>query len=126
MIPVLIRSFPCSADVAGNRIVKFSDVNASMKVAAGAAATDPLIGISDAMGGLNGGLVDVTLLGTANLKLGGTVAAGDPITSDANGAGVKLIGASGASRRVIAWAQEPGVSGDVIEVLVERSIVQLP
>ncbi len=121
-----IKSFPCSADVAGYRIVKFSDVAASNKVAAGAANTEPLIGISDKMGGLSGGMVDVILIGPGKLKLGGIVAAGDPITSDANGAGVKLTGAATATRRCIAWAQEPGVSGDIIDVLVERSILQLP
>ncbi len=125
MIPFIL-SLPASADVAGYHIVKFSDVAASKKVAAGAANTDPLIGISDKMGGVSGGLVDVILIGPAKLKLGGTVAAGDPITSDANGAGVKLTGAATATRRCICWALEPGVSGDIIDVLAERGILQLP
>lgn len=55
------------------------------------------------------------------LLLGGTVAAGDKIISDANGAGV-AVGAynSAAVQYVIAIAQEAGVSGEKIRVFVHK------
>jgi hypothetical protein len=57
--------------------------------------------------------------GTALLELGGTVAVGDPIKSDANGKGVKATLTSGALvEGVNAYALQAGVSGDVIEVFI--------
>ena len=126
MIPLLIRSYPCSADVPANTIVKFSDSANSTKIAPGAAATDALWGISDRMGCDNGGMADIVIGGLGELKLGGTVAAGDPITSDANGNGIKCVAAAGITKRVICFAEEPGVLGDVIKVKVAVSLLQLP
>jgi hypothetical protein len=67
----------------------------------------------------NGDTYGVITLGTALLTLGGTVAVGDHIKSDANGKGVKATLTSGALvDGVNALALEAGVSGDVIEVLI--------
>ncbi|UGA45964.1 hypothetical protein HU230_0007975 [Bradyrhizobium quebecense] len=126
MIPLFIRSYQCSADIPPNTIVKFSDAANSSKVASGAAAADALWGISDRMGGLSGGMADIVIGGLAELKLGGPVAAGDPITSDANGNGIKCVAAAGVVKRVICFAEEPGVLGDVIKVKVAISLLQLP
>lgn len=125
-IPTLIRSYPCSADVAAFRIVKFSDVGASSSIAAAAAATDPLWGISDAMGGKQGGMADIIVDGFAEVQLGGGVSAGQPLTSDADGKAIGLVGSAGATRRLIAFAEQPGVSGDIIQVKIARGLLQLP
>ncbi|ETR79288.1 hypothetical protein X566_01480 [Afipia sp. P52-10] len=125
-IPTLIRSYPCPADVAPHRIVKFSDVSASSSVAQATAATEPLWGVSDAMGGSAGGMVDVILAGLGEVQLGGTVTAGAPLTSDADGKAVALVGSAGATRRLVGFAEQPGVAGDIIRISVERSVLQLP
>jgi hypothetical protein len=125
-IPFYIRSFPASADVAGKRFVKFSDAANSAKVAQAAAATEPLIGVSDAMGAKTGGMCDVILAGTGEVQLGGTVAAGDYLTSDANGKAVKLVGAAGERREYIAKAEAPGVADDIISCFVTHGVLQLP
>lgn len=52
--------------------------------------------------------------GGALVKLAGTVAAGDSIASDANGAGV----VAGAATWAAGVAMEAGVAGDVISVLL--------
>lgn len=125
-IPTLIRTYPASADIAPRRIVKFSDVSATSKVAQATANTEPLWGISDAMGALSGGSCDVIVDGLAEVQLGGTVTAGAPLTSDANGKAIALAGAAGATRRRIAFAEQPGVDGDIIKVSVSRGVQQLP
>jgi hypothetical protein len=125
-IPTLIRSYPASADIGAKRIVKFSDTTATCKIALAAAATDPLIGISDAMGAVSGGMADVILAGIGEVVLGGTVAAGDKLTSDAAGAAVKCTGAANTRKEYVATATLPGVAGDIIPCLVERGVVQLP
>jgi len=125
-IPKLIRSYTCSADVAAKRIVKFSDAASTSKVAQAAANTDPLWGVSDAMGGKSGGLVDVIVSGLAEVQLGGSVNAGDPITSDGSGKGVACAGAAGETRRIVGYAEAPGVAGDIIQIVVDRGVLQLP
>ncbi len=59
----------------------------------------------------------------AELTLGGTVNAGAPIMSDANGAGIAAVAAAASTRRVVAFALEPGVSGDIIKVRVSPSLL---
>lgn len=125
-IPTLIRSYPCSADVAPFRIVKFSDVSATSSIAIAAAATDPLWGVSDAMGGKQGGMADVIVDGFADVQLGAGVSAGQPLTSDANGKAIALVGSAGATRRLIAFAEQPGVTDDIIRVKIARGVLQLP
>ncbi|MBR0962242.1 capsid cement protein [Bradyrhizobium japonicum] len=126
MIPTFIRSYITTADVAAFKFVKFSDAAASKKVATASAATDPIIGASDSQGGSSGNTVDVIRRGLAQVTLGGTVAAGDPLTSDASGNAIKLVAASGVIKRLGGFAEEPGVAGDVIDFMVADGIVQLP
>lgn len=123
MTTPLIKSYEASAAVLPNRIVVFSDVAASSKVATAAAATTPAIGISGPMGAALGEMCDTVLGGLAQLKLGGTVTAGAPIMSDADGAGIAATAAASTTRRVIAFALEPGVSGDLIWVNVLPSLL---
>lgn len=123
MTTPLIKSYEASAAIGANRIVVFSDVAASSKVATAAAATTPAIGVSGAMGAALGEMCDVILGGLAQLKLGGTVNAGGPIMSDANGAGIAAVAAAATTRRVVAFALEPGVSGDLIWVNVNPSLL---
>ncbi len=123
MTTPLIKSYEASAAILANRIVVFSDVSASSKVATAAAATTPAIGISGELGAALGEMCDTILSGLARLKLGGTVTAGAPIMSDANGAGIAAAAASATTRRVIAFALEPGVSGDIIWVNVAPSLL---
>lgn len=126
MIPTFIRSYEASAAIAGSRIAAFSDAANSKKVAQGAAATDPLIGVFARLDGAQGAMVDVVRGGLAAVRLGGVVAAGDPLTSDANGKAVKCVGAAGAVRRIVGYAEEPGVADDIIDAWIAPGVLQLP
>ena len=123
MTTPLIKSYEASAIVRPNRIVVFSDVSASSKVAEAAAATTPAIGVSGPLGAALGEMCDAILGGLAQLKLGGTVTAGAPIMSDASGAGIAAVAQAATTRRVVGFALEPGVSGDVIWVNVNPSLL---
>jgi hypothetical protein len=126
MIPTFIRSYISTADVLPFKIVKFSDVSASKKIATASAATDPIIGVSDAQGGSSGNTVDVIRGGLGQVTLGGTVAAGDPLTSDASGNAIKLVGAATTVKRLVGFAEEPGISGDIIDFQAVNGLLQLP
>lgn len=123
MIPTFVRSFEASAAITGNRIVKFSDVAASSKVALAAAATDPAIGVSDSMGAALGEMCDVHMAGLVSVILGGTVTAGAPLMADANGAAIAAVATASTTRRVIGFATQPGVSGDIIDAWLNPSLL---
>lgn len=123
MKPTFTRAFLAAAAILGSRIVVFSDAANSSKVATAAAATTPAFGVSDTMGAVEGGMCDVHLAGEVPLKLGGTVTAGAPIMSDANGCGIAATAAAATTRRVIGYALEPGVAGDIIDVWLAPSLL---
>jgi Uncharacterized conserved protein (DUF2190) len=114
----LQKTFYAGAAVAANRIVKPGADDT--KVVVGAAATDKLVGISDNIGGAINEPIDVILDGIALVKLGGTVAFGDLITSDATGQGVAT---TTAANRYIGHAMEGGVSGDLIGVRIAPGLI---
>lgn len=123
MSAALIKSYLASAAVGGSRIVAFSDPAATNKVATASDAVVPAFGVSGQLDTVAGEMCDVILGGLAQLKLGGTVTAGAPIMSDANGAGIAAAAAASATRRVVGFALEPGVSGDIIWVNVAPSLL---
>lgn len=125
-VPTFIRSYEASADVAGNRIVKFSDTASSSKVAQGAANTDPLMGVSDRMGASAGDMLDVHRAGLAPVQLGGTVAAGDKLTSDADGKAIKAVAADDTTVTIIGTAEQPGVEDDIIDAWLAAGTLTKP
>jgi hypothetical protein len=123
MIQGFVKSYEASADVTKFRIARFSDTAASQKVAGATANTQALIGVFDSMGGLSGSMVDVHRSGLASVELGGTVTAGAPLTSDAQGRAIVAVAASATQVRIIGFADAPGVIGDIIDVWVEPSLL---
>lgn len=123
MTPLLTKSFRVALAVLGNRIVA---AVADGVVATAAANTDPSIGISDAVGAEADGMVDLTQVGWAELKLGGAVSAGDLLTSDADGRGVKAVPVAGTEVRVAAIAMADGELDEIIPVLVAPSVLATP
>lgn len=95
--------------VNGYRIIKAG--TAAMSCLQAAAATDKLLGTSDELDHAVGEMVDLCLLAVGRVRLGGTVAAGDALTSDANG---KAIATTTIGHRIIGFAEIAGVLDDVI------------
>lgn len=112
----LTRSMTAEAAIAAYRIVKVGA--ADYGVLTGAAAADKLIGITTEVDTAVGERADVILNGTADVKLGGTVARGDLITSDATGQGIVAAPAAGVNARTIGVAMISGVVGDIIPIIV--------
>lgn len=103
------RSRVAEGAVGRYRIVKAGTGVKSCVLAA--AATDKLLGTSDELPHTAGELVDVAVGSVPNVVLGGTVAQGDWLTSDANGA---AIATTTTGNRVIGYAEIAGVAGDEI------------
>jgi hypothetical protein len=119
----LTKSFTAEGLIGAFRIIKAGA--APYGILQGAAATDKILGITtEVSADAVGERTDVILTGIADLKLGGTVAGGDPITSDATGQGVVAAPAAGVNNRIIGFAVIAGVVGDIIPVTIEPGFIQ--
>lgn len=118
MIPTLIRGYEASAAVGAFKIARFSDVSATSKIALATANTDALLGVTGSLATAVGDLADVIMSGIGLVTLGGTVTAGAELTTDASGNAIAAVPTAGVFMSVVGKALAPGVSGDVIEVLI--------
>lgn len=120
--PTFYKSFTATGAIAPFRIVAFTVTD--LKVAQAAAATDKLAGVTDSLGATAAGqTVEVLQGGWGEVQLGGTVAAGDPLTSDANGKAVKATVAAATVKSVIGIAQKAGVANDIVPYLAAPSVI---
>lgn len=128
MISTFIRAYEASADAIPYRIARFSDVALSQKVAPASLNTQPLIGVFDKMApvGSTGSMVDVHRSGLCAVELGGTVTAGQELTTDAVGRAIAAVASATTRVRIIGFADQPGVLGDVIDVWIEPSLLDRP
>lgn len=122
MIPGTTRNYNATAAVPAFTLVKPGSNDG--EVVPAAASTDDVIGASTGIDVASGEPCDVIHEGIASVKLGGTVARGKFVTSDANGCGVLAAPATGTNASVAGKALQSGVSGDVIEVLLSIGQIQ--
>lgn len=124
MIPTFIRAYEASAEIAGHRIVTFDTPASATTIASATGGAVPLVGVSDKMGASVGGMCDVHRAGLVSVQLGGTVGAGDPLTSNAAGLAIKAVPGSGANVNIIGFADQPGVSGDIIDAFMAPGVIR--
>lgn len=88
------------------------------------AATDLLIGTSDALGKVTGELVDIDVRPIAEVRLGGSVTRGQQLTANGSGKAVTAAPGAGANVRVIGVALKSGAADDVVPYLRALGTVQ--
>lgn len=103
------KTLDAEGEIAPYRICAHGTNDYAAKQAA--AATDALMGTADELGKQANGRVDVCMGWMPEVEAGGTLAAGDPITSDANGKAVK---ATTGGSRIIGFAMSSASAGDII------------
>ena len=119
----IIKNYEAAGPVSAYRFAKYG-ANAG-EVDEAAAATDPIIGVTDSLGATaQGDRIDVIHFGWAEIELGGSVTQGDLLTANASGQAVAAAPAAGVNNRVGAMALASGVSGDIIPVLVLPQQIQ--
>lgn len=117
-----VKTFIAGGTIAEKTMVKFS---ADDTVVAAAAATDLIIGVCVQPGGATSGQrVDVQMGDIAEVKMGGTVARGALVTTDASGQGVAAAPSAGVNNYTIGRAMRSAVSGDIADVLIVPGIMQ--
>lgn len=109
--PNYSKAYTADVDIAPYLILKAGSADGFATVAS--AATDALIGVSENVPVPAGRVVDVIQGGPANVVAGGAIAAGDYLTSDANGKAIKAAPASGTVANVIGKANVSAVAGDI-------------
>ncbi len=122
--PILIKSFRVGlAAIAGYLIVKAA---AEGKVAAASAPTDPLVGAATMLGAPAEGILDVDQAGWSEVRCGGNVSFGDPLTSNADAKAVKAVPVAGSVVRIIGFAMSDGSADDVIPYQVAPGVLSTP
>lgn len=114
-----VLTFKATAAIGQYSVVKGGADNEHVSVSA-AGATDKSVGIAMSAATVADQFTEVAVMGGgAKLKLAGTVAFGDKVTSNASGLGV--VAAS--NDHVVGVAMEAGVSGDIIQIVVALSML---
>jgi hypothetical protein len=126
---ILSKTYSAEAGITQYRIVKFGAADGGILQAA--ASTDKLIGIAKGMGMASREAafvatdrVDVTRIGIEDVEYGGTVAAGDPLTSDASGRAITAAPGAGVNAFIVGFAEVAGVVGDIGRCLVAPGRIQ--
>ena len=105
----IFKTFDAEGEIAPYRICAHGSKDYAVKQAT--AKTDALLGTTDELGRQPNNRVDVCLDKMPEVEAGGTLAAGDPLTSDANGKAVK---ATTGGDRLIGFALTSESAGDLI------------
>lgn len=124
---LLTKSFKASAAISPNTVVKFGAADDTVSPAI--AATDLLLGVANELGATatdvtNGSLMDVTLQGIAELKIGAAVTRGQKLTVNASGQGIPAAPAAGVNNYLIGIAMKSGATNDIIPVLLHQGVLQ--
>jgi hypothetical protein len=121
-VPKFTLAFIADADSGPYLIAKFGSVDGNYAI--GAASTDKLLGVTGNAQVAAGQIGDIVLDGSANVTYGGTVTAGDYLTSDSTGRAITAAPATGVNAYVIGVAQESGVVGDIRPVILRPVRIQ--
>lgn len=108
MFKTLVASVACAA----YSILAHADADGEVKPAG--ASTDALFGVSQQLGAAAGERIDVCLGGLPEVRIGGVVEIGDPLTADDQGRAVRAAPAAGAHGRIIGFALMDAVEGDIV------------
>lgn len=108
-----VKAYTAGAAINPYRVVIFS---ADATVIQSSTAYQQLVGVSTEVGAASGSTCDVVLSGIAEVQLGGSVSAGDILTSDSLGRAIKATPDLNAKVRTIGQALQDGASGDIIQV----------
>lgn len=102
--------------IAGYLIAKHSAAGGTVEIAS--ANTDPLIGAVDSLGVAASEVADFNFVGVGQVRYGGNVAAGDPLTSDAAGKAIKALPSNSTQVRIIGFALVAGVADDIGDYII--------
>lgn len=122
MAPLQHRTLLAQAVTAANLILKHGTLDNTAALAT--ASTDLLVGTNGNLAKEIGETIDYPTTGTGEVKLGGNVTRGQPITADAASKGIFANPAAGVNARIIGFALQSGVADDVIDYQIAPGQIQ--
>lgn len=122
MNPGLTKTYLAEGTIAASTIIKAGSAEGA--VAQATASTDGIMGVAERINADAGERVDCIHAGITDVRLGGSVAYGDWLTSGASGQAVKAAPAAGANAQVVGKALAHGVVGDIIPMLITLTQIQ--
>jgi len=109
----LTKEYTAVGAVPAHRITKWGAADGAVTLATDAAS--PLVGVNAELDVEDGEYASNFMLGNiAEIEFGGNVVRGDPITADAQGRGVALVGAG----HIVGYAESSGALGTIGTVIV--------
>lgn len=120
--PGLAKTYDASGPIPAYTIVKFTATD--FQVTQAAAVGDALVGVTTEVAAADTERVDVYHEGIVYVTAGGTIAPGDPLTTDASGRAVKAAPAAGVNNTCIGRARQSAVVGDVFEAIIDLFVLQ--
>jgi len=119
--PILTKTFTAGGAVNPYRIMKRGTANGEAIQATG--STAPLLGVSRNIAAVAAGApVEIDRMGIAEVEYGGSVAVGDPLTSDSVGRAVVATLNPATPPYIIGFADFAGAVGDIRNVLINQCI----
>lgn len=114
----LAKAFVAKAAVPKYSIVRFSATDGQVEVAT--ADSNSLIGVSGETDTAAGEVADIFMTGIQDIELAGTANQGNLVTTNASGKAVAVT--PGAGVNSIGYLLQGGVSGDIVPMLVNRTV----
>lgn len=116
--PTLTKNYTAGGTIGPNLIVKWGA--GDYIVLQSAAVTDRHCGVSRGAGQTANSIatlvneqIDIVVKGEYEIYAGGTIARGDPLTSNASGQAVTAAPAAGTNNPIVGYAKVAAVSGDL-------------
>ncbi|MDG3575983.1 hypothetical protein P7F60_06280 [Rhizobium sp. YJ-22] len=120
--PLLTKGFRALVAIAGYLVLKHGTGGVTLATA----PTDALVGAAGSMGAPQGGMVDIDMTGWSEVRLGGDVSAGDPLTVNGASKAVKAVPTASTVVRTIGFAMSDGAADDIISYQIAPGILTKP
>jgi hypothetical protein len=115
--PLLVGA-TAAADLSSGKQFRFMKLTADFAVNVCSGVTDVPVGVLQD-NPVSGAAASVMVQGISKLIAGGTIAAGDRLGTDANGAAIKLTEGTDTTKYIVATALQSAVSGDTFSAYID-------
>lgn len=119
---ILTQSFTAGAAIIARRIITAGGEENEVTQATG--GTDPLIGVTTEIDGVEGDAVDAHVIGSVEVECGGAFNFGDPLTADADGRAILAEPAADTNLNIIGYARSDGEVDAIGYVMIAPGVIQ--
>lgn len=120
---LLQKGYTATAAIAAHTLMKFGAADGTVVPATDGSAM--IVGVQSEIDCDAGDRASAAMVGNIeDVRFGGNVTRGDPLTADAQGRAVAAAPAAGANAFIIGFAEVSGVAGDIGTVIISPGRIQ--